>query len=157
MSKLQEGNLDELIINYAKEGKPILGICLGMQLLFENSTEFGNSAGLGLIPGKVVKFPESNEKLPHISWNELLIRDTHLNDNELLSSSDKKDVYFVHSYYVEPENKENILSTTSYAGVEFCSSIKYKNIYGCQFHPEKSASYGLEIISNFKSICEKHK
>ena len=116
-----------------------------MQLLFENSQEFGNHKGLGLIEGEVVKFPTNvNDKIPHVSWNNLKI-----NDKKLYTNISKDDYfYFVHSFICSPKNDLEILTTTSYGGIDFCSSVKKDNIYGYQFHPEKSSKKGLLILKN---------
>lgn len=157
MNNLIKYNLDDIIKEYVKTNKPLLGICLGMQMMMEESVEFGITKGLGLVKGKVIKLPVDQSKkvkLPHISWNE--IRDKNVNwQNTILEEVPKEsDMYFVHTFVAKPDHDENILSVTEYANVEFCSSIKKDNIYGCQFHPEKSATIGLSIIKNFIKICK---
>lgn len=119
-----------------------MGICLGMQMLMEESEEFGITKGLGLIEGKVVKLPV------HVSWNEISIKNINWKNTILDGVSD---MYFVHSYIVSPKN---ILATTEY---KFCSSVKKDNIYGCQFHPEKSGEKGLKIMRNFVNLCKEKK
>lgn len=157
MDKLISQGIDELLSEFSETGRPMLGICLGMQMLFDQSTEFGETLGLGLIPGKVQKLEtldEAHEKLPHVSWNE--IKPSNYVDWEgtiLNDIKDGEDMYFVHSYYVQPESDEDVLSKTIYSQFEYCSTVKHHNIYGCQFHPEKSASAGLKIIKNFVEIC----
>ena len=137
--------------------KPLLGICLGMQLLFEESEEFGKTNGLGLISGKIIELPTKdnlNEKLPHVSWNEIKI-DKASWDNTILSDiQEGSDMYFVHSFVAKPKDPNNVLSLTEYSKYLFCSSVKKGNIYGCQFHPEKSGLLGLKIINNFINICK---
>lgn len=160
MRNLREYNLDKIILEYVKLNKPLLGICLGMQILLEESTEFGITKGLGLIKGKIEKFPfdKSNyEKLPHVSWNEIESKSISWNQTILDSIEEKSDMYFVHSYIAMPDDDKNILSTTMYANYNFVSSVKEGNIYGCQFHPEKSGKLGLKIISNFVKVCEEKK
>ena len=132
---------------------PILGICLGMQLLLETSQEFGTSNGLGLINGKVVKFSENTQaKLPHVSWNSL-VKGLYGWESGLLDGiSEKDDFYFVHSFICQPEESKNILAYSSYGGQKFCAVIQKDNIYGCQFHPEKSSKMGLKILKNFIKI-----
>lgn len=157
MSNLEKYGLVKVIRAYVKTGRPLLGICLGMQMLLEESEEFGDTKGLGLIKGKVIKLPveQTNKiKLPHISWNG--IKEKNIDWKETIFDNVKceSDMYFVHTYVAKPENEDEILSVTDYFGVEFCSSIKKDNIYGCQFHPEKSAVLGLSIIKNFINICK---
>lgn len=157
MEKLIDQGLDEVLREFAASGKPILGICLGMQMLFDQSTEFGETKGLGLIPGIVQKLEtldESHEKLPHVSWNEIKLGNcTDWEETILNNIKDGEDMYFVHSYYVQPANDEDVLSKTVYSQFEYCSTVKHQSIYGCQYHPEKSANAGLKIIKNFVGIC----
>lgn len=159
VGKLKEFNLFEVIKEIAEAGTPILGICLGMQLLFSESYEFGTTKGLGIIPGSVKKLELSDDKcwkLPHISWNSLRMKRGESWNNSILDGvSTNNDLYFVHSFAGIPENPDHVLSTTMYSGNEFCSTVKKGNIYGCQFHPEKSACTGLNIILNFVKICSK--
>lgn len=160
MENLNKYNLVEIIKEYTNRGKPLLGICLGMQMLMENSEEFGDTKGLGLIDGKVIKLPLENsnyEKLPHISWNEISKNNIDWKNTILENITQNSDTYFVHSFVVLPKYKNNILSTTEYSNYSFCSSIKKDNIYGCQFHPEKSGKIGLKIINNFIKICKDNK
>ncbi|MCR5350824.1 MAG: imidazole glycerol phosphate synthase subunit HisH [Acholeplasmatales bacterium] len=139
--------VDELI----KKNVPILGICVGMQMLFEKDYEYGVHDGLGLIKGEVVKFEEEFEgkkyKIPHMGWNQLKV----IKDNELLKDVNMKDVYYVHSYYAKG-NKDDVIATTTYAGVEFIAAIKRGNLYATQFHPEKSGDIGLKILKNFGEL-----
>lgn len=151
MAHLKENGMDQAVIAFAKTGKPLLGICLGMQLLFESSEEFGAHKGLGLIPGKVVAFDEKKFdhrlKVPHMGWNELFVqKDTPLFDHL------KKDfyLYFVHSYHAVCEDKYAIGKT--HYGYEFASAVQNDNIYGIQPHPEKSHENGLKIIENFAKL-----
>jgi len=160
MKNLDKYSLVDTLKEYAKTNKPILGICLGMQMLLEESQEFGITKGIGLIPGKVIKLPikdQAYEKLPHISWNEIKLKKINWNNTILKNIKHNSDMYFVHSYIAIPDNEEHILSTTEYSKYEFCSSIKKNNIYGCQFHPEKSAFLGLQIIENFVNIIKENK
>lgn len=157
MNNLNKYDLVAVIKEYVKTGKPLLGICLGMQMLLEESEEFGYTKGIGLIKGKVIKLPieKSNKmKLPHISWNGIQSKNIEWKNTILSGVKANSDMYFVHTFVAKPENEDEILSKTNYFNVEFCSSLKKDNIYGCQFHPEKSATHGLSIIKNFINICK---
>lgn len=156
MDNLNKYGLVGTIKEYIETGKPFMGICLGMQMLFEESEEFGNTMGLGLISGKVIKLPTKdidNEKLPHVSWNELNGDESLWLGTILEGINNGSDMYFVHSFVVQPDNESDVLSTTEYSGSNFCSSVKKGRVYGCQFHPEKSGKDGLNIIKNFINIC----
>ncbi len=148
--KLRESGLDRVIVEEAKRGKPLLGICLGMQLLFDKSYEFGEHDGISLIPGEIRPISEvipKELKVPHIGWNALIIKD---NSNPLFKYINDGDcVYFVHSYYAVTD-KKYILADAEY-GAPITASAAYKNVYGCQFHPEKSGKVGLKIL---KAFCE---
>jgi len=151
MEHLKENGMDKAVKEYAKSGKPLLGICLGMQLLFESSEEFGTSQGLGLIEGKVVAFDESKFdqklKVPHMGWNELFVQ----NDSKLFDGLEKEFyLYFVHSFHAVCDDKYAIGKT--YYGYEFVSAVNKNNIYGIQPHPEKSHENGLKIIENFVKL-----
>jgi len=159
MRNLQKFSLVEPLKLYADSNKPLLGICLGMQLLFDGSDEFEVTRGLGLIDGRVIKFPVNNSqkiRLPHAGWSEIEQNNCTWQGTILENVDNYSDMYFVHSYVVMPE-VENILSSTSYLNYKYCSSVKSNNIYGCQFHPEKSAEGGLRIINNFITICKENK
>jgi len=148
MKHLQELNLIDILNKKVLEDKtPILGICLGMQLLSNKSYENGETTGLGWIDAEVVKFEfdNTNLKIPHVGWNEVIFQD---NNNTLFSHIENhKDFYFVHSYYFKP-NEDVIIATTEY-GFEFTSAINKDNIFATQFHPEKSQANGLQILKNF--------
>jgi len=157
MEHLKENGMDKAVKEYAKSGKPLLGICLGMQLLFESSEEFGSSKGLGLIEGKVVAFDESKFdhklKVPHMGWNELFQQSVgaELSLCPLFKGLDKEFyLYFVHSFHAVCDDKYAIGKT--YYGYEFVSAVNKDNIYGIQPHPEKSHENGLKIIENFVKL-----
>jgi glutamine amidotransferase len=130
-------------------GRPFLGICLGMQLLFDESEEFGPVAGLGVLRGRVVRFPLSHDlKVPHMGWNAVRI----VRRAPALAGIDDGDyVYFVHSYYPVPADPAVVATTTGY-GIEFASSVARDNVFACQFHPEKSQRVGLRILENFIGV-----
>lgn len=151
MEHLKSNGMDEAVKAYAKSGKPLMGICLGMQLLFESSEEFGSNEGLGLIPGKVVAFDESKFdhklKVPHMGWNEMFKQ----TDTPLFDELDKEFyLYFVHSFHAVCDDAYAIGKT--YYGYEFVSAVNKENIYGIQPHPEKSHENGLKIIENFVKL-----
>ena len=146
-AKLRQTGLDQLLCRLAGEGKPLLGICLGMQLLFEESHEYGVHAGLGLIPGRVVPMAgviPAQLKIPHIGWNALRIR----KKDPLLKNIKEGDcVYFVHSYYAV-DCDEYVIADTEY-GASITAAVAKGNVWGCQFHPEKSGDVGLAILKAF--------
>ena len=150
IKKLRSTGLDKLILEEAKSGKPIMGICLGMQLLFEKSYEYGCHEGLGLIKGEVVPMEDkipADLKIPHIGWNSLIFK----KENPIFKYINNGDcVYFVHSFYAE--NCDDALLATAEYGNELTAAVAKDNIYGCQFHPEKSGSVGLNIL---KAFCER--
>lgn len=154
MHNLREGGFIDPIHEHVNAGKPFLGICLGLQLLFSESEEFGRHQGLGIIPGKVVRFPETMReggedlKVPHMGWNSISLR----RDIPLFKGVDEGAfVYFVHSYYVVPDDPEVVATETGY-GQTFCSSICKGNVMATQFHPEKSQDVGLAILKNFAEL-----
>ena len=148
MEHLHVRGMDAAVREYASSGKPLLGICLGMQLLFDKSEEFGISDGLGLVPGKVVEFDvsrfENRLKVPHMGWNELFVQ----KQSPLFKGLDDAFyLYFVHSFHAVTEDKYAIGKTTY--GYEFVSAVQKDNVYGIQPHPEKSHDNGLKILKNF--------
>ena len=147
MDNLRARGWVEPLLAQVGAGKPLLGICLGMQLLFEESEEMGRHEGLGLLPGRVVRFPEGDLKVPHIGWNQLRIRGGEL----LVGIEEGAYAYFVHSYYARPEVDDQILATTDY-GLEFAAVVGRGLIFGAQFHPEKSQEVGLQLLSNFARL-----
>jgi len=150
MENLKKIGIFDVLKNRIKEGIPFLGICLGLQLLFTESTEHGSFKGFGLVNGKVIRFP-SSVKIPHMGWNQVVYKTKEAGNTIFGNIKDKEYFYFVHSYYVEPENKDLVIATTDY-GIEFASAINKDNIYGVQFHPEKSSTLGLNIFSNFVKL-----
>ena len=152
MEGLKIRNLIGTIKAFAKTGKPILGICLGAQLMLTKGYEFGEFEGLDIIAGKVIPFPKfkNADKVPHIGWNKIFpFNKGRWNDTIMRSTSVNTYVYFVHSYIIETKNNDNVLALTKYGDMNFTSVIKKGNIYGCQFHPEKSGPDGLTIIDEF--------
>jgi glutamine amidotransferase len=156
MLGLKKLELIDPILDFVKKEKPILGICLGMQLMLESGNEFGINYGLGLMKGKVIEIPNGSlegdiiRKIPHVGWNKLMINSKN---NFILNGIDRDDYfYFVHSYMAVLDDANDILTTCDYEGFEFVSSINKKNIYGLQFHPEKSGKKGLQIINNFINL-----
>jgi len=152
MSGLRKRGLIDPIKEFAHMEKPIIGICLGAQLLLSTGCEFGTFSGLGIILGQVVKFPnlENKVKIPHIGWSEICLPQRKNWKNTILDSMpEKSNMYFVHSYNLKPDDPEDVLAISEYGGHEFCAAVKKGNIYGCQFHPERSGEIGLSIIKNF--------
>ena len=150
MENLETTGMKDAVLEFATSGKPMIGICLGMQLLFDSSEEFGLNKGLGLIPGKVVGFDKSkmdmeDHKVPHIGWNKLFHK-----DSKLFDGLDNPYLYFVHSFHVVTDDKYTI-GTTHY-GYDFTSAVQKDNIYGFQPHPEKSHDNGIKILKNFMEI-----
>ena len=137
------GMIDELNNFVVVKKKPFFGICVGMQLLANNSLENGDHRGLGWIDGTIEKLPNENLKMPHMGWNSIRVLNKNLKINPK-----ETDYYFVHSYYFNCKNKDNIMAETNY-GINFPSIVNKENIYGFQFHPEKSSDQGLDIIKNF--------
>jgi glutamine amidotransferase len=151
MHNLEQAGFVEPILRVIAEGRPFLGICVGMQLLFTDSVEFGLYQGLNVIPGHVLRFPDDMTvatealKVPQMGWNQLCFK---RRPTAFAGIADGCNVYFVHSYYVKPDNDDVIATTTDY-GIEFCSSVWKDNIVATQFHPEKSQDVGLRILKNF--------
>ena len=152
MENLRRFGLVEPIRQAVRQKKPFLGICLGFQLLFTESEEFGPQKGLDLFPGRVVGFhPENGLKVPHMGWNRIGKK----KESPFLEGiSDGDFVYFVHSYYVAPEDESMVATTTDY-GASFVSSVANDHLFACQFHPEKSQEIGLRILANFARFTEK--
>ena len=141
------GMVDELSENILIQKKPFLGICVGMQLLANVGYENGKHTGLGWVSGEIKKMSQDNLKLPHMGWNEVVIK----KENDLIREKKTNNYYFVHSYYFECASNENEVATTEY-GLNFASVISKENIYGVQFHPEKSSLNGLKLLKNFINL-----
>lgn len=150
--KLRTSGLTDTIYRQVSDGKPLMGICLGMQLLFDKSFEYGEHQGLGLIPGTVRPIADvipKNYKIPHIGWNALHFE----KPNPLFADLSEGDcVYFVHSYYAA-DCADSVIATTEY-GAELTAAVAHKNVFGCQFHPEKSGAVGLKILKAFAQMKE---
>lgn len=150
VKKLRQTGLDKTVIECAKNGKPLLGICLGMQMLFDNSLEYGNHKGLGLIPGSVVPLKGKIDvglKVPHIGWNKL----SYKKDEDLFKYIDSEAyTYYVHSYYADTDDSY-IIADSEYS-IKVTGAVRNANVYGTQFHPEKSGKHGLLML---KAFCEK--
>jgi glutamine amidotransferase len=149
MEKLKGYGLEKVIKEAVGLGKPFLGICLGLQLIFESSEETPGVSGLGLIKGKIVRIPDTpGLKIPHIGWNDIKIKP----ESRLFKNvSDVAYVYFVHSYYLQAEDEADVAATTEY-GAHIHAAVEKGNIFATQFHPEKSGDIGLQILKNFCSL-----
>ena len=157
IGNLEKYGLKETLISEAKKGKPFLGICLGMQMLFEKSYEYGEYEGLGLINGTVEEIkkyiPENSDlKIPHMGWNSLAINDGFKDDKILKDVNDNEYVYYVHSYFAKTDMK-NIVAYSEY-GTKISGIVKNENVYGMQFHPEKSGDTGLKLLKNWGELIK---
>ncbi|MGG3449727.1 imidazole glycerol phosphate synthase subunit HisH [Domibacillus aminovorans] len=155
MASLQEKKLDQFIHSYVDSGRPLLGICLGMQLLFEESEENGHFKGLGLLNGRVVRIPDRDVdgerlKVPHMGWNKLHFHQ----EAPVLQDMEEGFVYFVHSYYVDSIDEASLLASATY-GVQVPAVVGRDNVFGMQFHPEKSSETGMQLLANFAKAMER--
>ena len=148
MDNLEKSNLIPLILDQIKIGKPLLGICLGMQMLLSESEEMGFYKGLNAVPGKVIRFQDGKDKIPQIGWNNIEFKKPAL----FKGIKEGSMFYFVHSYYTIPNDFENVAGITEYNGIKYCSAIEKDNVFATQFHPEKSGEAGLKILQNFLNI-----
>ena len=159
MAELRSRGLDVIVRKVAAQGSVLLGICLGMQMLLDESDEFGKTEGLGIIPGRVVPIlPTTTDgfsmKIPHIGWNNLVFPENLENweDSLLQEINLGEAVYFVHSFMAVPNNPKHLIANCVYGGVPLAAVIGRDNIYGCQFHPEKSGEIGLKVLHRFLSL-----
>ena len=156
MSNLKKNGLDTAIQNKVGSGTPIFGICLGQQLLFSESEEFGAGKGLDLLSGVIKRFPETigerKIKVPHIAWNTIFKFKQDWGNSPFRDLVDNEFMYFIHSYFVKPSDDSCILTFTNYDGIEYCSSVLVNNIFSTQFHPEKSGDKGISIYKNWALI-----
>lgn len=150
MQHLTETGLKQVVLEAAAAKQPLLGICLGMQLLFTESEEHGRHEGLNLLPGKVVRF-QGGYKVPHMGWNRL---NKHQPDNPVFDGIEEGHVYFVHSYHAKPENPEHLLASTDYHQ-QVTAVVGNGTLYGMQFHPEKSGSVGMSLLHNFLKLTKR--
>lgn len=153
MQQLKRYELDRMIREFAESGKPMLGICLGLQLLFEGSEESGGVEGLGILEGKILRIPKTDGiKVPHVGWNSLTLRGNgRLFSDVVCTHVQQPYVYFVHSYYLQAKEAKIVKAVAEY-GVQIHASIEKDQIFACQFHPEKSGAVGLQLLKNFARI-----
>ncbi|UFJ39988.1 imidazole glycerol phosphate synthase subunit HisH [Brevibacillus humidisoli] len=150
MHNIRQAGLEQPLREYAASRRPLLGICLGMQLLFSQSEEYGSHQGLDLLPGDVIRF-SGGYKVPHMGWNQLTL---HKDNHPLLQGVSSGDyVYFVHSYHVKPENPDHLFAVTDYHQ-DVTAIVGRGSVYGMQFHPEKSGETGMRLLGNFAQLCE---
>jgi len=165
MRNLHKLDLVQSLKEFAGSGRPFMGICLGMQLLFSRSEEFGEHEGLDLIDGDVIKFPAVNKlgqknRIPQIGWNQITYPSKcgqSWHDTPLEQISNGEFMYFIHSFYTKPRNPENVLAVTEYGGQDYCSVVIKENIFAAQFHPEKSAVEGMKIYRNWANKINHNK
>ena len=158
MGHLNELHMISVIKEFIASGKPFMGICLGLQLLFSKSEELHQCEGLGIIDGTVEGLSQyiTSKPIPHVGWNTIInqhsVKQKKIGHSSKIRLSDNEYYYFVHSYFVKPDNEEHVFTLTRYGDHEFCSSIVLDNIFACQFHPEKSGQRGLKILEYFFSL-----
>lgn len=150
MKNLQESGLVEVILEQVRNQKPLLGICLGMQVLFEKSYEVEETKGLGLLQGEIRLMKDPNVKIPHIGWNRL-----ELTQEDLLFAKDEQSfVYYVHSFYAQDYKEEDLIAYSNYGNLKIPGYVRHGHVFGMQYHPEKSGKAGLRILSRFGALCE---
>ena len=154
IAHLHRLDLVQPLVDIAAAGKPLVGICLGMQLLMRESYEFGSHKGLGLIEGEVIPFERGAEgaKVPQVGWNRIYPGKDGWSDSPLEKVAAGEYMYFVHSYYTAPERTDLVLAHSRYAGIEFCAGLRYGNVHAYQFHPERSGSAGLKIYARLAQM-----
>jgi glutamine amidotransferase len=149
IERLEQMDLFKPVVDHAAKGRPLLGVCLGMQLLFTDSVEHTHTRGLDVVPGHVMRFPD-DRPVPHMGWNEVVMK----KKNVLFEGiPDRTDFYFVHSFYGSPDSEDDEIAVTDHYG-RFTSAVQRENVYGVQFHPEKSQKYGLLLLRNFAMLTE---
>lgn len=146
MSSLATSGLVDPVVRAARSGRPFLGICVGMQILFEESTEFGPVEGLGILPGRVVRFAATGVKIPHMGWNTVAVRRS---DGLLRAVPDGTWFYFVHSFHARPADPADVAATCEYGGETFAAAVERDALFATQFHPEKSQAAGLRLLGGF--------
>ena len=149
MEALRRDGLEEAILEGVNAGKPFMGVCLGMQLLFAKSGEFGEEKGLGIIPGEIKRIPGEGRKVPHVGWNTIRENGQSWAGSPLEGLADGAWMYFVHSYHAQPDEAAHALTHTTHDGFTYCSAVRRDNVFATQFHPEKSAAPGLSIYANW--------
>lgn len=151
MFNLRKDGLYSVVKEMKKTGKPLLGICLGMQLLFEKGYEGEETKGIGLLKGKVIKMNEEKFRVPNIGWNSLNI---NKDDNLIKGLKEESHMYYVHSYYADEYDKEDLVASSDYYGLNIPGIVRRDNIIGVQFHPEKSGEEGIKLLKNFCKMCK---
>jgi glutamine amidotransferase len=158
MINILKFGLDRVIHDFINTGKPFIGICLGFQLLFTKSYEFIETQGLGIIEGEVLRIPTFNNgsklRVPNVGWLSIYNNKGKFFNQEFNGLKQNEYMYFVHSYYVKPTNSDYTIASSMYENFEFCSAVKKDNVFGVQFHPEKSGEKGMQIYRNIKKIIE---
>lgn len=160
MAELNKRNMVSAIHEYVKTGKILLGVCLGMQMLFDESEEIQPTAGLGLIKGRVIKLPEVQtnghpNKVPHVAWSPIHASETSWENTFLEATQSGSYMYFVHSYFALPDNQSSILAQSPFGEIQFCAAAMFENVRGTQFHPEKSGEAGLKILDSSFNLPQK--
>lgn len=150
MKNLQESGLVEVILEQVRNQKPLLGICLGMQVLFEKSYEVEETKGLGLLQGEIRLMKDPNVKIPHIGWNRLELTQEDL----LLAEDEQPFVYYVHSFYAQDYKEEDLIAYSNYGNLKIPGYVRHGHVFGMQYHPEKSGKAGLRMLSRFGALCE---
>jgi imidazole glycerol-phosphate synthase subunit HisH len=152
MNHLYEHGQDEGLRNYIVKGRPLLGICLGAQLLFDESEEFGVHRGLAVIPGKVTAIPRGKVRVPHVGWAKVIPSRAEQQDSLMKEAQFGRWMYFVHSYCMQANSQEDVSATCTYGPLTITAIVQKGMIYGCQFHPEKSGRHGLALLNNFLEL-----